>query len=196
MFVCLLWYKCLIFLLEKKYFMLFFLLLLLLYIFFYYCSFFSSFFLFFCVQISPRQVQICGGGGSLQLSPDLAYVPCLLCVPGTALPQWISMINDTQLDSGEQLHWECRATGKPRPTYRWLRNGEPLNSQVHTHTHTHAHTHTHTHTHRERAHLWEREISEICLIFQLFVKWRLLFKARNIPYVSKQATPKCWASTM
>uniref|UniRef100_A0A8C1YTA8 Contactin-5 n=1 Tax=Cyprinus carpio TaxID=7962 RepID=A0A8C1YTA8_CYPCA len=47
-----------------------------------------------------------------------------------ALPQWISMINDTQLDSGEQLHWECRATGKPRPTYRWLRNGEPLNSQA------------------------------------------------------------------
>uniref|UniRef100_A0A8C1TKK7 Contactin-5 n=1 Tax=Cyprinus carpio TaxID=7962 RepID=A0A8C1TKK7_CYPCA len=45
------------------------------------------------------------------------------------LPQWISMINDTQLDSGEQLRWECRATGKPRPTYRWLRNGEPLNSQ-------------------------------------------------------------------
>ncbi|XP_016417720.1 contactin-5 isoform X2 [Sinocyclocheilus rhinocerous] len=45
------------------------------------------------------------------------------------LPQWISMINDTQLDSGEQLHWECRATGKPKPTYRWLRNGEPLNSQ-------------------------------------------------------------------
>uniref|UniRef100_A0A672N0G8 Contactin-5 n=1 Tax=Sinocyclocheilus grahami TaxID=75366 RepID=A0A672N0G8_SINGR len=45
------------------------------------------------------------------------------------LPQWISMINDTQLDSGEQLHWESRATGKPRPTYRWLRNGEPLNSQ-------------------------------------------------------------------
>uniref|UniRef100_A0A8C1TKS6 Contactin-5 n=1 Tax=Cyprinus carpio TaxID=7962 RepID=A0A8C1TKS6_CYPCA len=46
------------------------------------------------------------------------------------LPQWISMINDTQLDSGEQLRWECRATGKPRPTYRWLRNGEPLNSQT------------------------------------------------------------------
>uniref|UniRef100_A0A8C2D623 Contactin-5 n=1 Tax=Cyprinus carpio TaxID=7962 RepID=A0A8C2D623_CYPCA len=50
------------------------------------------------------------------------------------LPQWISMINDTQLDSGEQLRWECRATGKPRPTYRWLRNGEPLNSQVHIDT--------------------------------------------------------------
>uniref|UniRef100_A0AAR2M0G1 Contactin-5 n=1 Tax=Pygocentrus nattereri TaxID=42514 RepID=A0AAR2M0G1_PYGNA len=40
------------------------------------------------------------------------------------MPQWISMINDSQLDSGEQLQWECRATGKPRPTYRWLRNGE------------------------------------------------------------------------
>ncbi|KAA0714687.1 Contactin-5 Precursor [Triplophysa tibetana] len=45
------------------------------------------------------------------------------------LPQWISMINDTQLDSGEQLRWECRAAGKPRPTYRWMRNGEPLSPQ-------------------------------------------------------------------
>ncbi|KAG7471163.1 hypothetical protein MATL_G00121490 [Megalops atlanticus] len=44
-------------------------------------------------------------------------------------PQWISMINDTQLDSGEQLQWECKATGKPRPTYRWLRNGAPLSPQ-------------------------------------------------------------------
>ncbi|XP_066541265.1 contactin-5 isoform X2 [Hoplias malabaricus] len=45
------------------------------------------------------------------------------------MPQWVSMINDSQLDSGEQLQWECRATGKPRPTYRWLRNGEPLTPQ-------------------------------------------------------------------
>uniref|UniRef100_A0A8K9UNK6 Contactin-5 n=1 Tax=Oncorhynchus mykiss TaxID=8022 RepID=A0A8K9UNK6_ONCMY len=44
-------------------------------------------------------------------------------------PQWISTINDSQLDSGDQLHWECKATGKPRPTYRWLRNGEPLTPQ-------------------------------------------------------------------
>lgn len=53
-----------------------------------------------------------------------------------AQPQWISMINDSQLDSGEQLHWECRAAGKPRPTYHWLRNGEPLSPQVHN-TDTH-----------------------------------------------------------
>ncbi|KAG7332852.1 hypothetical protein KOW79_002987 [Hemibagrus wyckioides] len=44
-------------------------------------------------------------------------------------PQWISLINNSQLDSGDQLHWECRATGKPRPSYHWLRNGEPLNTQ-------------------------------------------------------------------
>ncbi|KAM9821095.1 contactin-5 [Neosynchiropus ocellatus] len=46
-----------------------------------------------------------------------------------ALPQWVRMINDTRLDSGEKLLWECRATGRPRPTYRWLRNGSPLTSQ-------------------------------------------------------------------
>ncbi|KAJ8280269.1 hypothetical protein GJAV_G00052510 [Gymnothorax javanicus] len=42
------------------------------------------------------------------------------------LPQWVSKINDTQLDSEEELRWECKATGKPRPTYRWLLNGAPI----------------------------------------------------------------------
>ncbi|KAM7398986.1 hypothetical protein PAMP_018283 [Pampus punctatissimus] len=45
------------------------------------------------------------------------------------LPLWVRMINDTQMDSGEKLQWECKATGRPRPTYRWLRNGLPLTSQ-------------------------------------------------------------------
>ncbi|KAH0507482.1 Contactin-5 [Microtus ochrogaster] len=41
-------------------------------------------------------------------------------------PHWIQKLNDTQLDSGSPLQWECKATGKPRPTYRWLKNGAPL----------------------------------------------------------------------
>uniref|UniRef100_A0A8U8B8W2 Contactin-5 n=1 Tax=Geospiza parvula TaxID=87175 RepID=A0A8U8B8W2_GEOPR len=41
-------------------------------------------------------------------------------------PHWVEKLNDTQLDSGELLRWECKATGKPRPTYRWLKNGVPL----------------------------------------------------------------------
>ncbi|XP_068613008.1 contactin-5-like [Brachionichthys hirsutus] len=45
------------------------------------------------------------------------------------IPQWVRMINDTQLDSGEKLQWECKAMGRPRPTYRWLRNGLPLTSE-------------------------------------------------------------------
>ncbi|XP_043928641.1 contactin-5 isoform X2 [Protopterus annectens] len=44
-------------------------------------------------------------------------------------PHWLERINDTQLDSGEDLHWECKASGKPKPTYRWLKNGIPLSSQ-------------------------------------------------------------------
>ncbi|XP_038936629.1 contactin-5 isoform X3 [Rattus norvegicus] len=41
-------------------------------------------------------------------------------------PHWVQKLNDTQLDSGSPLQWECKATGKPRPTYRWLKNGAPL----------------------------------------------------------------------
>ncbi|XP_006907562.1 contactin-5 [Pteropus alecto] len=44
-------------------------------------------------------------------------------------PHWIEKLNDTQLDSGSPLRWECKATGKPRPTYRWLKNGVPLLTQ-------------------------------------------------------------------
>uniref|UniRef100_A0A8C8GZX5 Contactin-3 n=1 Tax=Oncorhynchus tshawytscha TaxID=74940 RepID=A0A8C8GZX5_ONCTS len=35
-----------------------------------------------------------------------------------------SMILSTQLSAN--LQWECRASGKPKPVYRWLKNGEPL----------------------------------------------------------------------
>ncbi|XP_039241314.1 contactin-5 isoform X3 [Pipra filicauda] len=49
-------------------------------------------------------------------------------------PHWVEKLNDTQLDSGDQLRWECKATGKPRPTYRWLKNGIPLWPQVHLDT--------------------------------------------------------------
>ncbi|XP_058426740.1 contactin-5 [Marmota monax] len=41
-------------------------------------------------------------------------------------PHWLEKLNNTQLDSGSPLRWECKATGKPRPTYRWLKNGVPL----------------------------------------------------------------------
>ncbi|XP_008846890.1 contactin-5 [Nannospalax galili] len=41
-------------------------------------------------------------------------------------PHWVEKLNDTQLDSGSPLKWECKATGKPKPTYRWLKNGAPL----------------------------------------------------------------------
>lgn len=28
------------------------------------------------------------------------------------------------------LQWECKAVGKPRPTYKWLKNGQPLAPEV------------------------------------------------------------------
>nr|KAF6290439.1 contactin 2 [Myotis myotis] len=35
-----------------------------------------------------------------------------------------------EADIGSSLRWGCAAAGKPRPTVRWLRNGEPLASQT------------------------------------------------------------------
>uniref|UniRef100_A0A8C4LJB9 Contactin-2 n=1 Tax=Equus asinus asinus TaxID=83772 RepID=A0A8C4LJB9_EQUAS len=43
-----------------------------------------------------------------------------------AQPEWLKVISDTEADIGSNLRWSCAAAGKPRPTVRWLRNGEPL----------------------------------------------------------------------
>ncbi|KAM8999786.1 contactin-2 [Sarcophilus harrisii] len=46
-----------------------------------------------------------------------------------AQPEWLKVISDTEADIGSNLRWGCAAAGKPRPTIRWLWNGDPLSSQ-------------------------------------------------------------------
>uniref|UniRef100_A0A671Y138 Contactin-5 n=1 Tax=Sparus aurata TaxID=8175 RepID=A0A671Y138_SPAAU len=55
---------------------------------------------------------------------------------GTAFKGHLQVYSESEMDSGEKLQWECKATGRPRPTYRWLRNGLPLTSQVPTSLHS------------------------------------------------------------
>ncbi|KAM4799964.1 contactin-4 isoform 4-T4 [Urocitellus parryii] len=43
-----------------------------------------------------------------------------------AQPNWIQKINDIHVAMEENVFWECKANGRPKPTYRWLKNGEPL----------------------------------------------------------------------
>uniref|UniRef100_A0A8C5LUX6 Contactin 2 n=1 Tax=Leptobrachium leishanense TaxID=445787 RepID=A0A8C5LUX6_9ANUR len=46
-----------------------------------------------------------------------------------AQPEWLQVIADTEAKIGSDLMWSCAASGKPRPTIRWLLNGKPLTSQ-------------------------------------------------------------------
>ncbi|KAK7880272.1 hypothetical protein WMY93_030639 [Mugilogobius chulae] len=46
-----------------------------------------------------------------------------------AQPQWLQVMSDSEVEISSELHWSCVATGKPRPTVRWLRNGQPLATQ-------------------------------------------------------------------
>uniref|UniRef100_A0A4W6C5Q8 Contactin 3a, tandem duplicate 2 n=1 Tax=Lates calcarifer TaxID=8187 RepID=A0A4W6C5Q8_LATCA len=50
-----------------------------------------------------------------------------------AKPQWIQTMKDTALAIEERLHWECRANGRPRPSYTWLKNGQQLLSEDRIH---------------------------------------------------------------
>ncbi|KAF6735513.1 Contactin-3, partial [Oryzias melastigma] len=50
-----------------------------------------------------------------------------------AKPQWIQTMKDTALAIEERLYWECRANGKPKPSYTWLKNGQQLLSDDRTH---------------------------------------------------------------
>lgn len=44
----------------------------------------------------------------------------------SASPQLIEKPQDVQKAIDESLVWECKATGKPKPSYRWMKNGENL----------------------------------------------------------------------
>ncbi|XP_016314078.1 contactin-4 isoform X2 [Sinocyclocheilus anshuiensis] len=43
-----------------------------------------------------------------------------------ASPQLIEKPQDVQKAIDDTLLWECKATGKPKPSYRWMKNGENL----------------------------------------------------------------------
>lgn len=92
------------------------------------CSTFLTFLLFvlFLLPIIRTDKLTCG----FCSFRDILLITASLFPHLPALPQWVRMINDTQMDSGEKLQWECKAIGRPRPTYRWIRNGLPLTSQV------------------------------------------------------------------
>lgn len=51
-----------------------------------------------------------------------------------AQPEWLQVMSDSEVEISSELQWRCAAAGKPRPTIRWLRNGQPLSTQVSSHT--------------------------------------------------------------
>ncbi|KAM6980111.1 contactin-2 [Aplochiton taeniatus] len=46
-----------------------------------------------------------------------------------AQPEWLEVMSDSEVEISSELHWSCVAAGKPRPSIRWLRNGQPLSTQ-------------------------------------------------------------------
>uniref|UniRef100_A0A6Q2Z6V4 Contactin 2 n=1 Tax=Esox lucius TaxID=8010 RepID=A0A6Q2Z6V4_ESOLU len=46
-----------------------------------------------------------------------------------AQPEWLQVMSDSEVEISSELHWTCVAAGKPRPSIRWLRNGQPLSTQ-------------------------------------------------------------------
>uniref|UniRef100_A0A3B1K4S0 Contactin 4 n=1 Tax=Astyanax mexicanus TaxID=7994 RepID=A0A3B1K4S0_ASTMX len=43
---------------------------------------------------------------------------------------WAQMLRDAYTAIEDDLHWDCRANGKPPPVYRWLKNGHTLEINV------------------------------------------------------------------
>ncbi|KAG8542610.1 hypothetical protein GDO81_026417 [Engystomops pustulosus] len=46
-----------------------------------------------------------------------------------APPAWVQKINDAHIAIEENILLECKASGRPKPTYTWLKNGQHLQSK-------------------------------------------------------------------
>uniref|UniRef100_A0A4W6FR91 Contactin 4 n=1 Tax=Lates calcarifer TaxID=8187 RepID=A0A4W6FR91_LATCA len=46
---------------------------------------------------------------------------------------WVQTLKDAHMAIDANLQWECKAIGKPRPIYRWLKNGQPLTAEGRIH---------------------------------------------------------------
>ncbi|MEQ2204776.1 hypothetical protein XENOCAPTIV_018360, partial [Xenoophorus captivus] len=47
--------------------------------------------------------------------------------------QWTQILKDAHMAIDANLQWECKAIGKPKPRYRWLKNGQPLTAKERVH---------------------------------------------------------------
>ncbi|XP_015243548.1 PREDICTED: contactin-4-like isoform X2 [Cyprinodon variegatus] len=47
--------------------------------------------------------------------------------------QWTQILKDAHMAIDANLQWECKAIGKPKPRYRWLKNGHPLTVKERVH---------------------------------------------------------------
>lgn len=43
---------------------------------------------------------------------------------------WLHTLRDADIAIDAALQWECKAMGNPRPTYKWLKNGQILTAEV------------------------------------------------------------------
>ncbi|XP_069499634.1 contactin-3-like [Ambystoma mexicanum] len=50
-----------------------------------------------------------------------------------AKPHWLQTIKNVEASIDGRLIWECRASGKPKPSYRWLKNGDTLKAEERIH---------------------------------------------------------------
>lgn len=46
---------------------------------------------------------------------------------------WVQTLKDAHMAIDANLQWECKAIGKPRPTYKWMKNGQLLIAEVRHH---------------------------------------------------------------
>ncbi|KAL5273793.1 unc-22.2 family protein [Megaselia abdita] len=82
-------------------------------------------------EMGDYEFRVCAVNAAGRSDPSPPTAPIKVCeIIGGEKPEWIHRLFDKIAPLGKDLTFSCKASGKPEPKFRWLRNGSEISTSA------------------------------------------------------------------